>query len=354
LTERKGRCKVCKQHRKTLNSILSRKRSQDSEASTQPTSHTTYHCLTHSQLAERLHLMHKIYRHTKQQLRRTKEKVNEVIEQDGIQLDECMHTDFETIMQEQSKLINDSFQQLLWKQQMQPLSQKSSKAIRWHPLIIKWCIYLQHLSSGACEVLRSSGRVKLPSQWTLRDYTHYYKAGYGFCVETDQQLIKAGNFTNCHEHEKYVIIIMDEMHIKEDLIYNKHNGELIGFVNLGETNSHLLNFKRQMQDTNKIKPLANSMVVFYVRGLFTSFHFPYAQFPCHTVTGELLYEPFWECVSRPERYGLKVLGVTCDGASNNRRFFKLHQQPGNDRDYKIINPFAPEKRCLYFFPDPPT
>jgi len=119
-------------------------------------------------------------------------------------------------------------------------------------------------------------------------------------VETDQQLIKAGNFTTCNEHEKYVIIVMDEMHIKEDLVYNKHNGELIGFVILCETNNHLLEFERQMQDTSKIKPLANSMVVFYARGLFTSFHFSYAQFPCRTVTGELLFEPFWECISRLE------------------------------------------------------
>ena len=66
-----------------------------------------------------------------------------------------------------------------------------------------------------------------------------------------------------------------------------------------------------MQDTSsKIKPLANSMVLFYVRGLFTSFHFPYAQFTCYTVTEEVLFEPFWECVSRLERSGLKVLGVT--------------------------------------------
>jgi len=48
-----------------------------------------------------------------------------------------------------------------------------------------------------------------------------------------------------------------------------------------------------------------------------------------------------------------VLGVTCDGASNNRLFFKLHQQLGDDQDHKFINNFSPEKRYLSFFPDPP-
>ena len=36
---------------------------------------------------------------------------------------------------------------------------------------------------------------------------------------------------------------MDEVHIKEDLVYDKHEGTLIGFVNLGDTNNHLLQFE---------------------------------------------------------------------------------------------------------------
>lgn len=29
---------------------------------------------------------------------------------------------------------------------------------------------------------------------------------------------------NCPEREKYVCILMDEMHIKADLVYDKHSG----------------------------------------------------------------------------------------------------------------------------------
>ena len=39
---------------------------------------------------------------------------------------------------------------------------------------------------------------------------------------------------------------MDEMHIKSDLVYDKHNGNLIGFVNLGDTNNKLLQFENAM------------------------------------------------------------------------------------------------------------
>ena len=37
-------------------------------------------------------------------------------------------------------------------------------------------------------MLRDSGCIQLPSQRTLRDYTHYISAGIGFSAEVDKQL----------------------------------------------------------------------------------------------------------------------------------------------------------------------
>ena len=36
------------------------------------------------------------------------------------------------------------------------------------------------------------------------------------------------------------------MHIKEDLVYNKHTGELVVFVNLGDINTHLLKYEQSL------------------------------------------------------------------------------------------------------------
>ncbi len=54
-------------------------------------------------------------------------------------------------------------------------------------------------------------------------------------------------------------------------------------------------------------------MVFVVRGLFNSLEFLYAQFPCAEVSGELLYDPFWEAVQRVENCGLKVHYVSIVG-----------------------------------------
>lgn len=74
-----------------------------------------------------------------------------------------------------------SFQMLFWKQQ-QEASKRSAKGMRWHPLFIKWCIYLRHQSSKAYETLRDSGCIALPSQRTLRDYTNCVKATAGTII----------------------------------------------------------------------------------------------------------------------------------------------------------------------------
>ena len=92
--------------------------------------------------------------------------------------------------------------------------------------MIKWCLYLHHLSGSGYEALRKSGCIVLPSQRTLRDYTHFATAVTGFSCDVDRQLIDAAEvFTpTCPEWKKNVILLMDEMYIREDLVYDKFSG----------------------------------------------------------------------------------------------------------------------------------
>ena len=41
-----------------------------------------------------------------------------------------------------------------------------------------------------------------------------------------------------------MVILIDEMYIKEDLVYNKHTYQLVGFAYLGNINSLLLTFEQ--------------------------------------------------------------------------------------------------------------
>ena len=151
---------------------------------------------------------------------------------------------------------------------------------------------------------------------------------------------------------RYVILVIDEVHIKDDLVYDKHSGVLIGFVNLGDINNHLLQYEASFSEDCSTRSLAKSMLVYMIRGLFSNLNFPYAQFACSNLTGDLLFDPFWEAISRLERQDIRVLALTCDGASTNRRLWKLHSK-GEKITHKVTNIFAHPERDLFFISDPP-
>ena len=127
--------------------------------------------------------------------------------------------------------------------------------------MIKWALYLQYQSAGAYETVRSY--VALPSQRTLRDYSHHTEAHLGFSDEADKQLISVADVAQVEDWQKYVIVLMDEMHIR---VYVKHTGALLGFTNLGDINSHLDRFEQSLQaNTISESALTKTMLVIMVR-----------------------------------------------------------------------------------------
>lgn len=109
-------------------------------------------------------------------------------------------------------------------------------------MMILWCLYIKHLSSGAHEAIRSKGVRTLPSQRTLRDYSHHMPSNVGFDAKVDEHLMTEAKMDTLEEFQKCAIILVDEMHIKDDLVYDKHTGDLIGFVNLSNVNNYLMQF----------------------------------------------------------------------------------------------------------------
>ena len=99
--------------------------------------------------------------------------------------------------------------------------------------------------------------------------------------------------------------------------------------------------------------VAKQMLVFMVRGIFASVDFPYAQYTTRGISGDQLYPVVWEVVKHLECAGLQVHALTCDKASPNRKFYRMHQL-NKELTYKTINPYSAEKRYIYFFSDVPN
>ena len=129
---------------------------------------------------------------------------------------------------------------------------------------------------------------------------------------------------------------------------------MIGFTNIGDINASLAAYEQSLQGEQVQDKLADHMLVLMVQGLFGNLQFPYAQFPCADLSGEHMYDPFWEAVGRLERCGFHVMALICDGLAANRRLFRLHSpclRPGDV--YKVVNPYSNDGRYLYFLSDPP-
>ena len=215
---------------------------------------------------------------------------------------------------------------------------------------INECAWLKMLSSSSYRVLRSSGTVVLPSE--RRDYTHWMKSDARFSESVDRDLLKEAKIDSVDDFQKHVCLIFDEVRIKEDLVYDKHSCRIIGFVNLGNFSDELLELEHS--ENNEMKQcVATNMLVFMVRNLFSKFEYPYAQFPCASLSADLIFPLVWDCVKRLESYGFKVMALTADGASCDRNFFKMHKHNEDEIVYKSPNVFSKEKRDIYFFSDVP-
>jgi len=161
------------------------------------------------------------------------------------------------------------------------------------------------------------------------------------------------------DYEKHVSVVFDEMKIKEGLVYNKNEGSIVGFVDLGEVNNTLASFEQSLaQSTNHAHlPIAKHILVFMVRGLFMSLKFPYAQYPTADLTADSLFPLAWDVVRHLEAAGFKVVSLTADKGSCNPKFFRLHHQAAgaaiSDIIYKVPNPYSSDGRNIYFISDVP-
>ena len=102
---------------------------------------------------------------------------------------------------------------------------------------------------------------------------------------------------------------MDEMKIKEDVVYNHHSGQIVGFTNIGEANNDIMSITREMattSDTLAVEAIATHVMGFMVQGICSSLKFPLAHYPTKNLTGDQLYGIVWELVEALEVAGFKV------------------------------------------------
>ena len=350
------RCKNCSQYRSHLRVTKSRNQVKDTSARTAHDSHCNIRYLSKDENLERHKSVQKQKIALKEKVKRLEmeKKARKLIESEGVRLSMEDAADVQAVMEENSDKVDghfdkDLFQHILWEQQKKYSGLKDKRQMRWHPLVIRFALSLRYASSTAYRTVTSSGLLSLPSERTLRDYTHWCAVQNGvhfpFIEKARKVMVQEGLSTE----DKQFALIMDEMKIKQGLVYRKHTGELVGFCDLGTVNQELEELANE-SNHNPTPKLAEQMLTFMIRPIFRpSLSFMIASYASLCLSGEKLYAPVWEVVEALEFSGLPVLSLTSDGAAPNRRFYKLCRI--KDKTHKTPNPFA--DRDLYFFCDPP-
>jgi hypothetical protein len=282
-------------------------------------------------------------------------KSQDLIEAEGIRLtDNDCDVMLELARECKATVVSDfqpeSFQQIFLEQQIKYNTLKTKASMRWHPAIIRWCLFVRSKSAKAYDGIRAY--LHLPTSRTLYDYTHYTEHGLGINPKTVKQLIDQARKEGCLDvnHKSFVGILQDEVKIKSDLVYHKNTGQLIGYIHLDKVSNEILNLEYA---AGRDGQLAEYMLVTMVRGISSNLSYPLSAYATKSVSASTLYSVIWECIECLELVvGLKVLYICCDGAVQNRKFFTFHGNEG-ELIHKTRNTYAVDERDIYFISDPP-
>ncbi|PFX11533.1 hypothetical protein AWC38_SpisGene24694 [Stylophora pistillata] len=221
-------------------------------------------------------------------LERQLNEMKSEIAKSSIEVDHNLSNDVTTILSEAQEVT--PFMKLFWRQQKKML-QSSPSGVKYHRMVIRYALSLAAKSPSCYEEIRQSKILVLPNQRTLRDYRNYIRPTRGF--------------------QK------NEMKVQSNLVFDKHTGELIGYVDLGKPDINYATPEKQ-------DDIATHALVFLVRGVCTELKFALAYFATTGVTSAQLMSLFWEGVCILETScNLWVVAATSDGASPNRKFYRL-------------------------------
>lgn len=83
---------------------------------------------------------------------------------------------------------------------------------------------------------------------------------------------------------RYVVLIFDEMKIREDLVFDKTTGQITGFVDYGQSNlnSYFAKQKKECLHHQRLNlnetSVATHMLTVLVQGINIKLEFPFAEF----------------------------------------------------------------------------
>ena len=184
--------------------------------------------ITGDEAKERLKISQEEKKKLYRKLYKLKERIKKFIEKKTVPVSAEFGQDIAKVFQDNHHLMTP-VQKLFWAEQMKALStQNNPRQMRWNPFMIRLALHIQMISSSAYEYMQLF--LRLPSQRTLYDFTHYVDAKEGIQEVTMAEMQKKlyENYDLGERHSTFFNLIFDEVDVKEDIVVNRRTGEIIG------------------------------------------------------------------------------------------------------------------------------
>ena len=99
------------------------------------------------------------------------------------------------------------------------------------------------------------------------------------------------------EWKRHVVLVLDEMKVKESLVFDKHKTEVVGFIYVEDVNTELANLERECSTTDQHPAITTHVLVLMVQGVFTGLT---------TSKAEHLFDIVWKAIERIEHKKHKI------------------------------------------------
>ena len=114
-------------------------------------------------------------------------------------------------------------------------------------------------------------------------------------------------------------------------------------MDLGDIYTNYSTFK-------SVEKLVSHVLDFSVKSIVNPLSYTFATFATNGVTAFQIKSIFWKAICYLEKINLKVIADTADGASPNRKFFKMHKlldgNTGTDVVHRTKNIHTEENRFI--------
>ncbi|KAH8032458.1 hypothetical protein HPB51_025911 [Rhipicephalus microplus] len=141
----------------------------------------------------------------------------------------------------------------------------------WSKVTVHYAVVFRNLSASAYEQIRSSGLLRLPCQSTLERFLGSSCKEVGI-TDLIKQRLSAEPASHTSAQSKTCSLIVDEMRVKQHLVYLKQKDAFVGEVDYGDC-------LPQKQPGKPEEPvLANSLPCFILSSLSTRYKIPIAYF----------------------------------------------------------------------------